>query len=212
MQPTEAGDWGRLREELLAAVRKGEEAPLRRFYDDHFGEVYRYVLCRLDGNHTEAEEVTADVFFQAFRDAEGYDGRRSPAGWLRGIARHRVIDFYRREGRRPVVELAFSRFDEEFSKRLFDLEAAELPADELAREELSKVVDMVLSELPGEYERVLRMHYVEERPVQELADALAITPKAAEARLYRARAAFRDAFRLAGKSLDFSFNGGGSRS
>jgi RNA polymerase sigma-70 factor (ECF subfamily) len=207
MQAAESEDWGRLREELLAAVRKGEEAPLRRFHDGHFGEVYRYVLCRVDGNHADAEEVAADVFYQAFRDVAGYDGKTPPDAWLRGIARHRVVDFYRRRGKRPVVELVFSRFDEEFAKRLFDLEAAELPAAEIERAELSRVVELVLSELPRDYERVLRLHYVEERPVKEMAEALATTPKAAEARLWRARAAFCEAFRLAGRNLDFSGTG-----
>jgi RNA polymerase sigma-70 factor (ECF subfamily) len=212
MQPAEMEGWSRLREELLAAVRKGEETPLRRFYDGHFAEVYRYVLCRVDGNHTEAEELAADVFFQAFRDMESYDGKRDPEAWLRGIARHRVLDFYRRQRRRPVVELVFSRFDEEFTKKLFDLEAAELPEAELERSELARVVELVLSELPGDYEQVLRLHYVEERPVKEMAEILATTPKAAEARLWRARAAFCAAFRLAGRNLDFNPDGGGSQS
>ena len=212
MQPEAMESWSRLREELLVAVRKGEETPLRRFYDGHFAEVYRYVLCRVDGNHTEAEEIAADVFIQAFRDMASYDGQRDPACWLRGIARHRVLDFYRRQGRRPVVELVFSRFDEEFTRRLFDLEAGELPEAELERTELARVVELVLSELPGDYERVLRLRYVEERPVKELAEILATSPKAAEARLWRAREAFCAAFRLAGKNLDFSSNNGGSRS
>ena len=204
MQPAESDNWERRREELLAAVRKGDEAPLRRFHDGHFGEVYRYVLCRVDGNHADAEEIAADVFYQAFRDIAGYDGRTAPDVWLRGIARHRAVDFFRRRGKRPVVELVFSRFDQEFAKKLFDLEAAELPAAEIERAELSRVVELVLSELPRDYERVLRLHYVEERPVKELAEALATTPKAAEARLWRARAAFCEAFRLAGRNLDFS--------
>jgi len=212
MQTAELELWSRQRDEILAAVRKGEDAPLRRFYDAHFAEVYRYVLCRVDGNHAEAEDIAADVFFQAFRDIEGYDGKRDPAAWLRGIARHRVLDFYRREGRRPVVELVFSRFDEQFTKRLFDLEAAELPEAELERNELGRVVELVLSELPGDYEKVLRLHYVEEHPVKELAEILATTPKAAEARLWRAREAFCAAFRLAGRNLDFSPDGGGNRS
>lgn len=203
MQITGAADWKRMREELLAAAGKGDEAPLRRFYDEHFRGVYRYVLCRTDGDHSVTEEIVEDVFYQAFRDIAQYDARHDPGAWLTGIARHRVLDFYRKEGRRPVVELVFSRFDEEFTKRLFDLESTELPDDELERTEMAKVVELVLSELPEEYEQVLRLRYVEEKPVRDVAAALGASPKAAESRLYRARAAFRDAFRLAGKNLDF---------
>jgi RNA polymerase sigma-70 factor (ECF subfamily) len=203
MVSTSAPDWRRLREELQAAAQSGKDAPLRRFYDEHFQSLYRYVLCRLDGSHPDAEEVVSDVFFQAFRDVAGYDGQHPPEAWLRGIARHRLLDFYRKRGKRPVVELAFSKFDEEFTRRLFDLEVAELPEAEIERTELSHVVELVLSELPADYEQVLRMHYVDERPVKDLAAEMSTTPKAVEARLYRAREAFRDAFRLAAKNLDF---------
>ena len=124
-----------------------------------------------------------------------------PAAWLTGIARHRIIDWYRANRKRPVIELLFSQFDEDFSKRLFDLEAAELPDNQLEREEMGKVVEIVLSALPAEYEKVLRLRYLDERPVRDVALALDTTEKAAEARLYRARIAFRDAFRLAGQSM-----------
>ena len=203
METTNATDWMRLRAELADAARKGDEAPLRRFYDGHFAEVYRYVLCRVDGNHSEAEEIVEDVFFQAFRDIESFDARHAPGAWLLGIARHRVLDFYRKKGRRPVIELVFSRFDEEFTKRLFDLEHGELPEEELERTEMAKVVELVLSGLPSEYEQVLRLRYIEERQVRDVAEAVGATPKATEARLFRARNAFRDAFKLAAENMNF---------
>ena len=110
---------------------------------------------------------------------------------------------FRKKKRRPVVELVFSRFDEDFTKRLFDLESAELPDQELERSELSEVVELVLSSMPDEYEEVLRLRYMEDRPVKEVATAIESTPKAAESRLYRARMAFRDAFKLASQNLNF---------
>jgi len=61
----------------------------------------------------------------------------------------------------------------------------------------------VLSELPGEYEQVLRLRYMEDRQVKDVAGVLGSTPKAAEARLYRARNAFREAFRLAAENINF---------
>ncbi len=193
--------WGRLKAELAAA--KGDEAPMRRFYDDHFEGVYRYVLCRVEGNHTEAEEIVGDVFYQAFRDIDGYDARHAPGAWLSGIARHRVLDFYRKRNRRPVIELVFSRFDEEFTRRLFDIASTELPDEELERTEMAKVVELVLSELPADYEQVLRLRYVEDRKVGEVAEVMGSTPKAAEARLFRARNAFREAFKVAADSINF---------
>ena len=59
--------------------------------------------------------------------------------------------------RKPVVELVFSQFDEQFTRQLFNLEAQELPDTEMERSELAVVVELILSQLPREYERVLRL-------------------------------------------------------
>lgn len=203
MQKMSSQRWVKLREELLRALRDNTEAPPRRFYDRYFPGIYRYVLCRLDGDHAATEEIVAEVFFQAFRDMEKYDGQHAPGTWLRGIARHRVLDFYRQTRRRPVLELAFSSFDEEFTRRLFDLEAHELPEEALEQTELATVVELVLSGLPEGYEKALRLRYLEDRPVKEIAGLLRFSPKATEARLYRARIAFKEAFRLAYRNLNF---------
>lgn len=189
-----------LQRKLAAAVLGRDQTELQNFYEQHFQAVYRYVLCRMNSHHAETEEVVQDVFFNAFKDIHTYDGSHSPVAWLLGIARHRILDHYRKLGRRPVVELMFSQFDKEFTQRLFELESAEIPDRELERSELATVVELVLSQLPKQYESVLRLRYIEEKAVKELADVLKMSPKAAEALLYRARNMFRDAFRIADKN------------
>jgi RNA polymerase sigma-70 factor (ECF subfamily) len=191
----------KLRSELIAALRDGDDGPVRAFYDENLPAVYRYVLCRMKGSHDETEDVVADVFFQAFRDIRQYDPRHSPEAWLLGIARHRVLDACRRNGRKPFLELGFGQGADDTGEGLFDLEAEDLSARDMERAELAELIEGVLSQLPSEYEQILRQRYLEDRSVRELAAALQTTPKAAEARLFRARNAFRDAFRVAGRSL-----------
>ena len=205
MDATEHLDYQPLRARLIDALRKGSgnETALQDFYKEYFPYVYRYVLCRVEFNHADAEELAGEIFFQVFRDIEQYDGKQPPARWVLGIARNRIIDHYRHKGRKPVVELLFSQFDEQLTRRLFNLEAQELPDVEMERSELANVVELILSQLPPDYERALRLRYLDDKPVKDLAAALKTTPKAAEALLYRARNMFRDAFRIAEKNLSF---------
>jgi RNA polymerase sigma-70 factor (ECF subfamily) len=162
---------------------------LRCFYEAHFPSVYRYVLCRLGGDHAATEEAVNEVFFNAFRRAEQYDGRHAPELWLKGIARHLVLDIRRKSARRGEAVKLF-----EGSEWPEDLDEAEIPHAALERRETAELVEQVLTELPGDYEAVLRLHYLEEKPVVEVAGRLKITEKAAEARLFRARQAFREAY------------------
>ncbi len=203
MEQLDTTDFKTLRAELEAGVKNGDDTVLQRFYNEYFDFVYRYVLCRVEYNHADAEELVEEIFFQTFRDIKQYDGAQPPCRWMLGIARNRIVDRYRRKGRKPVVELLFSQFDEQFARRLFNLEAQELPDTEMERSELAVIVELILSQLPKDYERVLRLRYLEDKPVKELAADLNTTPKAAEALLFRARNTFRDAFRIAEKNLAF---------
>ena len=203
MDNTDKESWRTLREGLINGARGGNDAPLQAFYREYFQYVYRYVLCRVENNHPDAEELCSEIFYQAFRDIEQYDAQQPACRWMLGIARNRIIDHYRRKGRKPVVELLFSQFDEQLTRSLFNLEAQELPDAELERSELASIVELILSQLPRDYERALRLRYLEDKQVKELAADMNTSPKAAEALLFRARNMFRDAFRIAEKNLSF---------
>lgn len=172
---------------------------MRQFYDQHFQKVYRFVICRI-GNFPEAEEIVSDVFYQAFRDHQQYDAEHPPESWLLGIARHRVIDLLRKRSRRPKI----LHLDEELPEGALDLESSELPDQLLEREELAERIEWVLSEMSPDEEKLLRWHYLDGKPVKKIAELLDVSEKAAEARLFRARAAFRDAFKHAAREFDLS--------
>ncbi len=76
-----------------------------RLYDEHVAALFNYCLYRV-GDQAVAEDLTADVFERAWRARRRYDpNRASFATWLFTIARRRVIDWQRRQGRRPTVDL-----------------------------------------------------------------------------------------------------------
>lgn len=170
---------------------------MRRFYDQHYQTVYRFVICRV-GNYPETEEIVSNVFYQAFRDHAQYDAEHAPESWLIGIARHRVVDALRKRSHRPKI----LRLDEELPPGALDLESSELPDLLLEREELAERIEWVLSEMSPDDEKLLRWHYLDEKPVKKIAELLNINEKAAEARLFRARGAFRDAFKHAAREFD----------
>jgi RNA polymerase sigma-70 factor (ECF subfamily) len=57
--------------------------------------------------HHDATEIAQDVFVAAWRAQRSYDpGRGALGGWLMAIARNKVIDHLRRQGRRPLTDAA----------------------------------------------------------------------------------------------------------
>ena len=71
-------------------------------YQQHVDQVYRYVRSRID-NEADAQDITAQTFMAALSAIKRYDpNRASLSTWLIGIARHKMMDFFRR---RPNLSL-----------------------------------------------------------------------------------------------------------
>ena len=67
--------------------------------------VFRAVLAQV-GNRAVAEDIAGQVFLEALEGIRRYRDRGRPiAGWLLAIARHRSIDWLRREGRLQTAEV-----------------------------------------------------------------------------------------------------------
>ena len=83
----------------LDAIRRmasGDESALAVLYDRHATAIYSLAL-RITRRPEDAEDVTQQVFTQAWRTATGYDRTRGAvAAWLLMMARSRAIDCLRR--------------------------------------------------------------------------------------------------------------------
>jgi RNA polymerase sigma factor (sigma-70 family) len=81
------------------AVDDGEV--LREAYEAHGTLVYSY--CRRMLDPARAADATQEVFIAAWRSRERYRPETGTlAGWLTGIARFKVIDIMRADGRQPT--------------------------------------------------------------------------------------------------------------
>lgn len=86
----------------LDAARTGADWAWASIYRDLSGPVLGYVRGR---GGSEPEDVTADVFLQVVRDLPSFaGGEREFRAWVFAIARHRLVDDWRRRSRRPVHE------------------------------------------------------------------------------------------------------------
>jgi RNA polymerase sigma-70 factor, ECF subfamily len=88
-------------DELVEAARH-DPAAFAGLYRQYVKPVYRYLYSRI-GQVDDAEDLTTQVFLEAFQGLGRYRSIGPFAAWLFTIARRRVIDHLRR--RRPVSDL-----------------------------------------------------------------------------------------------------------
>ena len=85
-------------EKALPAVVTFEE-----IYEENYARIYNYLYGSLL-HRQKTEDLTSEVFFEALRTFSRFDTTRGSArAWLNSIARHRLLDYFRRVGSRPEV-------------------------------------------------------------------------------------------------------------
>ena len=92
-------------QDVVRRARDGDKESFAELYETYFDKIYRYVAVRI-GNKTEAEDMTQQVFVKAYKHVHSYKWQGVPfSSWLFRIAHNVVVDFYRKESKRPTVPL-----------------------------------------------------------------------------------------------------------
>lgn len=74
--------------------------PFEDLYREYMGRIYAFVRAQV-GSAADAEDVTAQVFMNAYQAYDRFEPRHStPAAWLFRIARNATLDHFRAGGRR----------------------------------------------------------------------------------------------------------------
>jgi RNA polymerase sigma-70 factor, ECF subfamily len=151
-------------------------AGLLEVYDRALPQVYGYLLSRC-GERSVAEDLTSETFLAAARQPSR---EAVSIGWLIGVARHKLVDHWRRLAReerllRAVTITVDDRDDP------WDTEVEVLAARE------------ALARLAPQHRAALTLRYLDGLTVPEAAQVLGRTIAATEALLGRARRELRRA-------------------
>ncbi len=134
---------------------------------------------------TEADDLAQEVFLAAWRDLAGFRRDGDFGAWLRGIARHRLLTYFRSRQRRAS---ATERFQAEVARIAEqELEAATLDHESGRLERLLHCI----SRLPEKLRRVVHAGLEGARPAA-LAEELQTTVPAIYQLHYRANQLLRD--------------------
>lgn len=178
-------------EKIVNKILNGDKRAVRQFYREYSPKVRAYLSVKL-AREEDIEEILQDVFLSALDSLTLFRGDSSVGTWLISIARHEVADYYRKRYIRKTVLQ---------TSRLFDEVAQELETPEFLykKNKIKKRFNNALSSLSKKYQDVLFYKYEMGMSVKEIASEMDMSFKATESVLYRARAAFADAYEEIGE-------------
>jgi len=154
-------------------------------FDGALPRVYGYVLSRC-GQQALAEDLTAETFLAAVDAARRPDPPPMSTAWLVGVARHKLVDHWRRQAREERGLNALGAVGDRGGEDTWDERLDALRARD------------VLGELAPHHRAALTLRYLDDLSVPEVAALLQRTVHATEALLVRARAAFRRSYTVGG--------------
>lgn len=91
-------------EVLMKGYGKGNVSAFEMLYQRHKGPLFRFVLRQVSDRHI-AEELFQDIWSRVIAQRGEYHVSAKFTTWLYTIARNRVIDFYRVQGKRLDIEI-----------------------------------------------------------------------------------------------------------
>jgi RNA polymerase sigma-70 factor (ECF subfamily) len=160
-------------DELIAALAAGDETALRELFTRHAPWLAARLRAALPA--ADVEDALQETFLAVWRGAVSYRPRGTPQAWMWVIARNQAALLLRRRG--PALS-AISALEEAPHGGLDPAETAMVRAD-------------IATALSGPGGEVLRLMYVQDRPVAEVATLLGIPAGTVKSRAHRARQLLR---------------------
>lgn len=171
---------------MNAAIADSEQGnTLLALYEEALPQVYGHLHTRCR-HQTIAEDLTTEVFLAAVESVRRSVVADVTVAWLIGIARHKIVDHWRRVERdtrrlQAVEDNSAPEADNPWDVHLDVLTARD-----------------VLADLGAHHRSALTLRYVDDLPVADVARILDRTLHATEALLVRARNAFRVRYEVLG--------------
>lgn len=176
-------DLTKLDDSELVELAKASKEAFGVLYERYVDKIYRYIYYRT-GNHHDAEDLTAGVFFRAMGHIENYTERGVPfQAWLYRIAHNLVANWHRDQGRRKIIPL------DEFVGGKLSFDAPDAASeDKEEREQLMAAIDR----LPEERQQLILLKFIAQLSNAEVGEILGRTEGAIKSLYHRTLITLRD--------------------
>lgn len=184
---------------LIVRIKAGDFAAFETVVNKYESRIFNHCMKFLN-NQEDAEDVLQESFLQVYRSLESFRGESAFSTWLFKIATNGCLMKIRKKKKVDLVSIDKPiEFDGSSLQREI-VDWSQNPSLQHGNDEMRRVLERVIAELPEDKRVVLVLKDVEGFSNQEIGDMLGMSVAAVKSRLHRARLTMRD-------SLTCYFNG-----
>lgn len=176
--------WTHLVKKAKAGSRSAFAELVNLFEDDIFKMVFYRIRIQMD-----AEDITQEVFLQAFKKLSGLKKIGRFKSWLFSIAINRVRDFSRKKRFRSLFQP--SDTGREVHSLGIQIQNQPEAVDELLKQDFWKQIGVVLDKLSRMEREVFLLRFLDLLSISEISSVLKKNESTVKTHLYRALVKFR---------------------
>ncbi len=173
--------------ELLKGLLQHDQGAFRALVDQYKDQVYRTSMGLLH-NREDAEDISQDVFIEAYQSIRHFRGQSKISTWLYRITINKSLNLMRknkiREGFFSLENFFRWKKDENTQVHLPEIHASDQGIENTER---SKILSKAISTLPENQRIAFTLHKIEELPHKEIAQVMETSVSSVESLIFRAK-------------------------
>jgi RNA polymerase sigma-70 factor, ECF subfamily len=165
---------------LIESIAARDESAMRTLYERYSACVFRFVTRIVKDEHL-AEDITSEVFFEVWRQADTFESRSQVSTWVSAIVRFKAWSANR--VRRHVS------FDAAKAEQIEDI--TDSPEEALLKLDRRTKLRASLARMSPEHREIIDLIYYQEKTITEVAEVIQVPKNTVKTRMFYARKALR---------------------
>ena len=170
---------------LINLALDGDQSAYVRLMKKYKGTI-NHVLLRVVQDPDEVEDITQEVFINAFKSLKSFKKEYSFFSWIYKIALNKGIDSLRKK-KTPTFSLDKPIESNESDYRFEVPDSTYEPDKSIIAKERATFIQQAIDRLPAKYRKVIIMRHQEEKDYGEIAKELKLPIGTVKVHIFRAR-------------------------
>ena len=176
--------------ETVDKARSGDRLAFHHLADQFQRQIYQMIYYRTNSK-MDAEDITQDVFLQAFKNIRRLKSSAVFRSWLFRIAVNRVRDFYRKKKFKSLF--GFVSVDQDSFQETEELAMEPDATKNLERQDFWRQIEQMLTSLSRMEREVFLLRFFDQLSIKEMCTAMGKNESTVKTHLYRALRKVKDA-------------------
>lgn len=173
---------------LVNSAANGNRFAFEQLIDIYQNDIFKMVFYRTR-SHMDAEDLTQDIFLQAFKNLSKLKSVEKFKSWLYSIAVNRVRDFYRKKRFRDLFT-SNPKTDADMQNEDENTDHPDI-VDDITKKDFWKCVGTILKKLSAMEKEVFTLRFVDSLNINEISSILGKSESTIKTHLYRALGKFK---------------------